>query len=65
MQDCFQLCVHYPKSILLPSPFIRLSPLFYFPYHHPFPSDNHHTVVCAYEVWFLFSQSLHFFHPAP
>ena len=42
------LCVHHPKSGLLPSP---VNPLL--PPSPPFPSGNHRTVVCVYEVDFF------------
>ena len=51
------LCVHHPKSSLLPSPFLPSLPFSTSP--SPFPSSNHHTVVCVYEfvciflVWFV------------
>ena len=40
------LCVHYPKSSLLPSLFIPTFTLFCLP-TPSFPSCNHHIVVCS------------------
>ena len=40
------LRVHHPKSNLLPSPF--LPPLPSSTSSTPFPSGNHHTIICAY-----------------
>ena len=42
------LCVHHPESSLHPSPFIP--PYSLLPPPSPFPTGNHNTVVCVYEV---------------
>ena len=57
------LCVHHPNSSLLPSPFIPHLPSSTSP--TPFPSDNHHTVVCVYEVVFFFCLIHSHFSPSP
>ena len=60
------LCVHHPKSssgIINPH-FILLYPLLLPPPTPPFPSGNHHTVVCGYEdIFSLIPSSFSPSHP--